>query len=97
MHALHIRVCQLAFHLPDSHSLKDRRRSVKRFKDRVRNGYNVSVTEHGDLNLWQRAEIAVVAAGTDPGYLDGLLQKVVHDAETQPEMILTDVSFDEAW
>lgn len=47
-------------HLPECHSLKDKRKVVKHLKDRLRSRFNVSVAEVDHLDLWQRAAIAIV-------------------------------------
>lgn len=57
-------VARFVLQIPGSRSLKDRRRVVKSFKDRVRARLPVSVAEIGDLELYQVATlgVAVVAA-----------------------------------
>ena len=55
-----IGVLTLELHLPDSHSLKDKRSVVKGLKDRLRHRFNVSVAEIGGHDTWQRSVIAAV-------------------------------------
>ncbi|MBL8222124.1 MAG: DUF503 domain-containing protein, partial [Bryobacterales bacterium] len=50
-----IGVLTLELHLPDSHSLKDKRSVVKGLKDRLRHRFNVSVAEIGGHDTWQRS------------------------------------------
>jgi uncharacterized protein len=46
------------------HSLKEKRSVVKSLKDRLHDRFNVSVSETGHQDLWQRAELtACVVAG----------------------------------
>ena len=51
-------------HLPDCHSLKEKRGILKPLTAGLRRSLNVSVAETGHQDLWQRAEIACVAVGT---------------------------------
>ena len=47
------------FHVPGSHSLKDKRMVLRRVKDRIKK-FNVAVSEVEHQDLWQRAGLAVV-------------------------------------
>ena len=73
----------LEFHIPAAASLKDKRRAVKSFKDRVRHGHNVSVSEVASLDDRRRAVLAVAMVGNDARYLEGALQRIVNIAGTQ--------------
>ena len=52
--------------LPDAQSLKDKRMSVRRVKDRLK-ALGVGVAEVGHLDVWQRAALGVVAIGNRRG------------------------------
>ena len=52
-------------HLPGCHSLKDKRGTLKPLTAALRQQLNVSVAETGHQDLWQRAEIACAAVGSD--------------------------------
>ena len=52
-------------------SLKDRRQAVRSLKDRLRHGFNVSVSELDDGALWNRATIGVAAVSASRDYLNG--------------------------
>ena len=52
-------LAELELFLPESSSLKDKRRILKSIIDRVRNKYNVSIVEVDHFDLWKRATIAV--------------------------------------
>jgi uncharacterized protein YlxP (DUF503 family) len=43
-----------------AHSLKDKRQWVRALKDRLRAGFNLSVAEVDDQNLWNRSVVAAV-------------------------------------
>ncbi len=70
-----IGVLVLQIHLPDSHSLKDRRNALRRLKDRLRSKYNVAIAEMNEEARWQYAEIGIAAIGRDAVYLRGLLDR----------------------
>lgn len=51
-------------HLPNCHSLKEKRGVLKPLTVGLRRALNVSVAETGHQDLWQRAEIACAAVGS---------------------------------
>lgn len=64
----------------DAMSLKDKRRIVKSFKDRVRARHNVSVAEVDELDSHRRAVLAVAMVGSDSRYVESALQKIANAA-----------------
>jgi len=80
----------LEFHVASAMSLKDKRRAVKSFKDRVAHAFNVSVAEVDAQDLHRRAVVAVAMVANDRRYIEGALQKIANTAERDREMILID-------
>ncbi len=72
-----IGVCTIELFIPESGSLKGKRRVVKSIKDRIRQNYNVSVAEINGHDLWQRVVLGIVCVGNEKRYLNGLLDKIV--------------------
>lgn len=70
-----IGVLMLQIHLPEAHSLKDRRNALRRLKDRLRGKYNITIAELSDEARWQSAQIGMAAIGSDAEYLRGLLER----------------------
>jgi uncharacterized protein YlxP (DUF503 family) len=62
--------------IPDAQSLKDRRQVVRSIKDKLRHGFNVSVAELDDANLWNRATLGVAAISGSSAYLAGQMREV---------------------
>jgi len=96
---LTIGVCSLEIHLPGSHSLKDRRRVVRRLKDLLRSRHNVALTEleqHADL--WQRAGLMIVSLATNRDVLARLFEAVQREVEfhVPGEVVVTGIDFIEA-
>lgn len=55
--------------------------AVRRLKDRLRNRFNVSVSELDHQALWQRARVGVVSIGSDAGYIEQQLNLALREAE----------------
>jgi len=71
----------LEIHLPQAHSLKEKRLVVRKMKDRLRARFNVAVAELDHQNLWQRARLGVVSISSDPTHLESLLNAVQRESE----------------
>jgi uncharacterized protein YlxP (DUF503 family) len=77
-----IGVLSLEFFLPACRSLKDKRRIILRFKDRVRGRFNVALAEVDFQDIWQRTRIAVVTLNSDRKVVDQMLRRIQEEAET---------------
>jgi uncharacterized protein YlxP (DUF503 family) len=62
--------------IPHAQSLKDRRHVVRSIKDKLRHGFNVSVAELDDANLWNRATLGVAAISGSSAYLSGQMREL---------------------
>jgi hypothetical protein len=82
-------VLRLTFHIPHARTLKDKRRVVQKFRDRIRSRFDVSVAEVGAQDLHQRAVFGVSVVSGDAAVCDSVLEKVAHAAETQEDALLT--------
>ncbi len=71
----------LEIHLPDAHSLKDKRQVLRSLKDRLRGQFNVAVAELDHQDLWQRAVVGVVSLSGDVQHLQQSLQAVFAESE----------------
>lgn len=72
-----IGLCTIEVQIPESASLKHKRRVVKSVVARVRKEFNVSIAEVGHQDSWQLATLAAVCVSSDAGYAQGLLERVV--------------------
>ena len=80
----------LEFHVAQAASLKDKRRVVKSFKDRLAHNHNVSVSEVDAQGDRRRAVLAVAMVGSDRRYLEGAMQRIINAAAGNRDMILVD-------
>lgn len=67
---------RITLHVPEAHSLKDRRAAVRRAVERVRARFNVAIAEVGDLERWQTATVAVAAVSNDRAHVNEVLDRV---------------------
>jgi len=62
--------------IPLSRSLKDRRQVVRSMKDRLRQGFNISISELDEAITWQSATLGIAAISSSRDYLRGLMDEV---------------------
>ena len=84
-------VCKIKLHLPNTQSLKDKRRIVKPIISRLQNQYNVSVAEVENQELWQLATLGVACVSNHNHQVDETLSKLVNFiAQNYPELEIVD-------
>src|ERR1700759_992993 len=62
--------------IENAQSLKDRRQVVRSLKEKLQNGFNISVAEMDAAVTWQSATIGVAAISGSGDYLSGLMKQV---------------------
>ena len=66
----------LELSIPHAQSIKDRRQVLRSLKDKLRHGFNVSVAELDDANLWNRATLGFAAISGSTDYLTGQMKEL---------------------
>lgn len=91
----HIGVLYTQLFISHAQSLKDKRMVIKRLKDKVRQKYNVSVSELDCEDKWQTALMGYIMIGNDRRYIDGCLQNLLSfvQAYHAAEVVEHDVEF----
>ncbi len=85
-------VTRIVLSIPGARSLKDRRRVVHAFRDRVRARLSASITEIGDLERYQVAALGVAVVARDSAHCEELTSLVRHSAEGLREALVSDVA-----
>ena len=67
---MHVLLITLKLQIPNSHSLKDKRRQIKSLKDRLSNRFNASIAEIDSLDNWQQAVLGVCMISKDKSHLN---------------------------
>ena len=83
-------VLRLSFSIVGATSLKDKRRVVRSFKERVANRFRVSVAEVGELDNPRFAWIGVAVVSNEAARCDEVLADVASVAANLPDAILND-------
>ncbi len=89
-----IGLCRLVLYLPESGSLKSKRSILKSIRTRVRNKFNVSISELSDNDLWQKAVLGVAVVSNETRHANQVLSKVVDLVQTDARVELVDYSLE---
>ncbi|MDE2126797.1 MAG: DUF503 domain-containing protein [Armatimonadetes bacterium] len=74
-----------------AHSLKDKRSVISGLIRRLRQRFNVSVSEVAHNDAWQQAEIAVACVSNSGRVVESTLQKIVECFDAVPELAVVRV------
>ena len=77
-------VCTVELFIPDGQSLKSKRQVVKSLKDRLREKFNVSVSEVGGQDLWQKAVLGIACVANETAYVNQVLDQVLNQIRSVP-------------
>lgn len=66
----------LEISIEHAQSLKDRRQVVRSLKDKLRNGFNVSVAEIDEALVWNRATLGIAGISGSQDYVLGQMKEV---------------------
>jgi uncharacterized protein YlxP (DUF503 family) len=71
-------ILKLILFIHNSNSLKAKRMVLHSLKARLRNCFNVAITQIGDEDKWQRATLAVVGVEKDRKNMNRILSEIIN-------------------
>ena len=85
----------LDVYFPGSHSLKEKRKQLSGFRDRLKKKYNISFAELDFQDKWQRSKIGIITINSKQRVVENILQKIVREAEEKidGEILQKDIDF----
>jgi uncharacterized protein len=75
-------ISRVELFLPDNHSLKDKRHTIRRIVEKTRPRFNISIMEIEQSNLWQKAVVGFAVLGVNRDHVDGTVDKVCEFIES---------------
>ena len=89
---MYVGVLRLTFHIPHARSLKEKRAVGRKFRDRIRARFDVSIAEVGEQDLHQKAVFGVAVVSNEAAVCDSVLEQVARAAELAEDAVLVDRS-----
>ena len=88
---MHVGICRLMTHLPESSNLKAKRQVARSLTAKIRNQFNVAVAEVDDNDLWQRLTLGICCVSNDSAHANEMLSRVVSFVEAfRSDLVLLD-------
>ena len=87
---MHIGVCRVKLYLPESRSLKDKRRVIKSIITRLRNKFNIAIAEIEAQDMHQSAILAAVSVANEQKFVSQIIAKSVRFIEDNTSVVLLD-------
>ena len=75
-------------------SLKDKRSILKRIKKKLRDNFNIAISEIDYRDIWNKSKLAIVTVSSDSRHVDMLLQNVLKFTENDKDVELLKSSVD---
>lgn len=85
-----IALLRLVLFIGHSNSLKTKRMVLHSLKARIRNAFNVAISEVDDEDKWQKSTLMVVGVEKDKRYIDREFNKIVNFIERFHQVSLID-------
>ena len=89
---MRIGLLQISLLVPESASLKHKRRYLQSLKSQIRGKFNVSIAEVGSQDLWQRIDLAAAMVATDAVHIDRVFSEVMKLIARQGDLQIVDQS-----
>jgi uncharacterized protein YlxP (DUF503 family) len=87
-------VAEIALEITDAMTLKDKRQVVRSLLARIRNSFNVSAAEVGQLNAHRQTTLGIAGVANEKAYVHGMLEKIVDLIERDGRVLLLDYSIE---
>jgi len=85
-------ICEITLHLPQCHSLKEKRQIIKSVIARIRNQFEVAIAEVDEHDRWQIAKLGASCVSTSGQHADKILEHIRnYIEETRPDLIITNI------
>jgi len=76
-----IGILKLSLFIHDSNSLKEKRMVLHSLKAKIRNKFNVAITQIGDEDKWQKTTLAIVGVEKDRRNMNSVLSEIINFVE----------------
>lgn len=88
-------VAEITLHLPDSHSLKDKRQVVSSIVARVRQRFGVAIAEVEEHDRWQIAKLGMSCVSNSHQHAEEVLQHARrYIEETRPDLVVANAEIE---
>ncbi len=74
---MNVGICRLRIHIPESQSLKDKRKILQSLLTRMKKQFNISIAEIGDQDVWRIATIGIACVSNHTYRVDEVFEAII--------------------
>ncbi|ACI18879.1 DUF503 domain-containing protein [Dictyoglomus thermophilum] len=89
-----IGVCRVIISIPESFSLKEKRKVKRSIVDKVRSKFNVSIAEVDSQEIWNELVLGISIVSTESKYIYEVMSEIIKLIEEQKDTELIDYEID---
>ncbi|TYT22534.1 DUF503 domain-containing protein [Dictyoglomus thermophilum] len=89
-----IGVCRVIISIPESFSLKEKRKVKRSIVDKVRSKFNVSIAEVESQEIWNELVLGISIVSTESKYIYEVMSEIIKLIEEQKDTELIDYEID---
>ncbi|PKM83588.1 MAG: DUF503 domain-containing protein [Firmicutes bacterium HGW-Firmicutes-13] len=76
-----IGICRIEIFLPNSQSLKEKRRVLKSLIQKLRQKFNISIAEIENQDKWQKTTLAIVCVSSSSRFVNKVIEQILNEIE----------------
>lgn len=85
-----IGICQVELLIPESANLKTKRFVLQSIKTRIRNKFNVSISEIDHNDKWQRALIGMALVTNERKFIDQTYNQILNLLDEESDVVVVE-------
>ena len=89
-----IGVCRVIISIPESFSLKEKRKVKRSIVDKVRSKFNVSIAEVDSQEIWNELVLGISIVSTESKHIYEVMSEIIKLIEEQKDTELIDYEID---
>ena len=87
-------ILRLVLFIGKSNSLKTKRMVLHSLKTRLRNKFNIAITEVSDEDKWQKSTLVVAGVEKDKKYIDSQFSQIINFIENFNQVDIVDYNIE---
>ena len=84
-------ITKIELSLPGVSSLKEKRRIIKSMTTKLKNSFNISISEVAENDTYRKAVLGAATVSNNTAFGNQVIAKVIDTVRSNPLVVLTDV------
>lgn len=76
-----IGICKILYFFPYTNSIKEKRQKLNSIKEKLKNKFNISISEVDFHNFWQKSILGIAAVNNDKKMMDKIFAQIIKEID----------------